>query len=449
MKSLFRTAILTSALLMAAYVRAQSEVILLGHVSPCVGGTYNVHIQTWPGVQPPLDTTLQTGPDCGYYLSYLTASTTGFFQVSTSCDSGLTVMSDSVYFAFNFLNPDTVSLDLICGGYDCNGVWSGSALPGTACDDGDPTTMNDMWGNDCVCLGDTNTYDCNGVANGPAMPGTACLGMNMDSTLFFGVYTPACACVLDSTGTFTDCLGVLNGTNMPSTPCDDGNASTINDTWSVNCTCAGYVPPPCHAAYMIVQAVGSDSLLIPDNLWLMNYCSGGSGAYTFSWDFGDGSTSTENTPVHSYDGNGPYWLCVSIDDGLGCTDTYCDSVSVDSAGIYQGMVVGDAVRSSGFTVNVLAQGALGVVDQPSAAPPAIWPNPVGDELNITVESTTSGSAWITVLDMNGRVVKSEQVNMARGKNRAVIPIGELGDGMYLLRIGRPGVHTSERFVKAH
>jgi subtilisin-like proprotein convertase family protein len=36
-----------------------------------------------------------------------------------------------------------------------------------------------------------------------------------------------------------DCNGVLGGPAMPGTACNDGNACTINDTWSVSCTCVG------------------------------------------------------------------------------------------------------------------------------------------------------------------------------------------------------------------
>ncbi|MEO7080428.1 MAG: hypothetical protein ABIY71_02835, partial [Flavobacteriales bacterium] len=36
---------------------------------------------------------------------------------------------------------------------DCLGVIGGSALPGTACDDGNPNTTNDTWSANCACIG--------------------------------------------------------------------------------------------------------------------------------------------------------------------------------------------------------------------------------------------------------------------------------------------------------
>lgn len=68
----------------------------------------------------------------------------------------------------------------------------GNAEPGTACNDGDAGTVNDVVGDDCVCRG--VPLDCNGVPNGPAMPGT---------------------------------------------PCNDGDPFTQNDTWGNDCQCSG------------------------------------------------------------------------------------------------------------------------------------------------------------------------------------------------------------------
>ncbi|MFZ1686726.1 MAG: T9SS type A sorting domain-containing protein, partial [Flavobacteriales bacterium] len=64
--------------------------------------------------------------------------------------------------------------------------------PGTSCDDGDTTTGDDVYGNNCVCAG--LLIDCENVPGGPA---------------------------------------------LPTTPCDDNDPNTINDTWSAICTCEG------------------------------------------------------------------------------------------------------------------------------------------------------------------------------------------------------------------
>ncbi len=56
----------------------------------------------------------------------------------------------------------------------------------------------------------------------------------------------------------------------------------------------------------------------------------GSGAATFAWDFGDGSTSTSSNPSHVYADTGLYTVCLIVTDtvGGGCSDTACAPVHV-------------------------------------------------------------------------------------------------------------------------
>ncbi|MBK9536355.1 MAG: thrombospondin type 3 repeat-containing protein [Flavobacteriales bacterium] len=51
-------------------------------------------------------------------------------------------------------------------GPDCEGIAGGSSNPGTPCDDNDPQTVNDVWTENCACLGEL--LDCAGVPNGTA-----------------------------------------------------------------------------------------------------------------------------------------------------------------------------------------------------------------------------------------------------------------------------------------
>ncbi|MCC6690336.1 MAG: PKD domain-containing protein [Bacteroidia bacterium] len=55
-----------------------------------------------------------------------------------------------------------------------------------------------------------------------------------------------------------------------------------------------------------------------------NSCSG---ATSYSWSFGDGFTSTEYAPNHTYYAGGTYSVCVTATNGCG-SDTYCTNVNV-------------------------------------------------------------------------------------------------------------------------
>ncbi len=45
------------------------------------------------------------------------------------------------------------------------------------------------------------------------------------------------------------------------------------------------------------------------------------------WEFGDGVTSNEQNPLHTYQEEGTYLVCLTI-EGDSCNDTFCDSVWV-------------------------------------------------------------------------------------------------------------------------
>ncbi|HRN35348.1 MAG TPA: thrombospondin type 3 repeat-containing protein [Flavobacteriales bacterium] len=114
---------------------------------------------------------------------------------------------------------------------DCNGVVGGTALPGTACDDGNANTGNDTWNANCQCVG--QVIDCTGTPGGTALPGTSCNDGNANTGN--DTWNANCQCV----GQVIDCTGTPGGTALPGTACNDGNTNTINDTWNANCQCAG------------------------------------------------------------------------------------------------------------------------------------------------------------------------------------------------------------------
>ncbi len=51
------------------------------------------------------------------------------------------------------------------------------------------------------------------------------------------------------------------------------------------------------------------------------------------WEFGDSTTSNEQSPIHAYNAFGPFNVCLTIwdDEGL-CQDTWCDMVYLEGSG---------------------------------------------------------------------------------------------------------------------
>lgn len=82
------------------------------------------------------------------------------------------------------------------------------------------------------------------------------------------------------------------------------------------------------------------------------------------WDFGDGTTSADTSPVHTYASAGVYPVCLAVRNGNGA-DTVCYDVQVGT--------VQTAVPSV-----------------PSALSVSVYPNPFGHTVYLTVTVQRSG-----------------------------------------------------------
>ncbi|MBK9274400.1 MAG: T9SS type A sorting domain-containing protein [Flavobacteriales bacterium] len=326
--------------------------------------------------------------------------------------------------------------------FDCLGILWGPNVPGSPCDDGNPNTMGDVWDANCGCSGQGGGWvDCLGVPNGPDVPGAAC--DDNDPLTAFSYWSWNCVCVPDtSNGFLYDCMGVLNGPAMPGTPCDDGDPNTFNDTWDGSCNCVGSGGLPCEADFIVTQAYDSLQGPIPGTIWVFFLNNGGQG-FTYAWDFGDGTTSNVPFSSHTYSGNGPYLLCLTV-SGFGCTDTYCDSVGVDANGIILPM----GAQSQGFTINVMG-GTTAIDEVDVLQEVAIAPNPVNDVLTLSLNSTLSGALQVDVLDVTGKLIHQQRANLTVGANTLRLDLAHLEAGPYLLRLNAEGFTRTEQFVRGH
>ena len=56
-------------------------------------------------------------------------------------------------------------------------------------------------------------------------------------------------------------------------------------------------------------------------------------ATSYIWDFGDGSTSADVSPTHSFAGEGEWTVCLTARNGFGCEDVYCRTIRIESDGV--------------------------------------------------------------------------------------------------------------------
>ena len=69
-----------------------------------------------------------------------------------------------------------------------------------------------------------------------------------------------------------------------------------------------------------------------DNVYFTATVTGGFTPYNYKWDFGDKSTSTDESPVHVYNSSGKFTVSLTVTDDKGntATDTRTDYITVQS-----------------------------------------------------------------------------------------------------------------------
>ena len=222
-------------------------------------------------------------------------------------------------------------------------------------------------------------------------------GDGSGSTLRFPQHTYSVA------GWYNVCLSIQDGTCMDSTCRNVFIDSVVNVS-------------PCNANFVVTQTS-------PYQLTVVNISSGQN--LTYSWDFGDNSTSNLIYPSHTYAGNGAYNLCLTVSDTAGCSSMYCDSISVDSLGniIYRG--------TTGLSIIVVSPSQLtaGIVNPMKDLNTSIFPNP--SHASIQLKSAgLKGTITYRILSMEGTEVGAGTLSNA-GES---IRIESLMCGMYILDI---------------
>lgn len=173
-------------------------------------------------------------------------------------------------------------------------------------------------------------------------------------------------------------------------------------------------------------------ILSPDpnqqhNWFALNNCTG-SGSLTYDWNWGDGSSnSTGPNPSHVYSTAGYYNICVTITDGNGCSDTYCDN----STYIYKTMDM--------ITINVVDQLPTGINIAESNLL-KIYPNPANNILTIETEG---GSGTYQLNDITGKLVQQGSITATKQS----IDISSLGKGIYILSLSDGEQQVNRKIVK--
>lgn len=129
-----------------------------------------------------------------------------------------------------------------------------------------------------------------------------------------------------------------------------------------------------------------------------------------------------------FENKGSWWNYYPVDHMLNGFDSYGDSTV---------FMVGD----SGYVVTNVNPQTLSVDDEEEIYNLELYPNPTTDELNLLLPFELQHNANISILDLNGRIVK--QVDAITTS----ISVAELGVGVYVLTIQQGDQMLQRKFIK--
>lgn len=133
----------------------------------------------------------------------------------------------------------------------------------------------------------------------------------------------------------------------------------------------------------------------------------GSSVTSWSWDFGDGQTSNQQNPSHTYQAVGIFTACLTVNDGF-CDATYCEDVNVGNP--------------------------VGIEDEVFANSVDVYPNPNNGSFSIGFDLPKAMDLNIELYSITGQRMYVKDMNAVRMMTEDVNLEGQAAAGMYFLKI---------------
>ncbi|MEO0470986.1 MAG: S8 family serine peptidase, partial [Bacteroidota bacterium] len=150
----------------------------------------------------------------------------------------------------------------------------------------------------------------------------------------------------------------------------------------------------------------------------LQFTDNNANATSWSWDFGDGTQSTQQNPDHVFSSLGSYEVSLTV-EGNGCVFTSSQTIVVTN------------------TVSIAPEVAKDI---------RLYPNPTSGLIQLELGEKAQTDLTIQVFDLMGRTV-SEEVDMRAGEGEKELDLGGLIPGWYILTVSGPESVRSFRIRK--
>lgn len=204
----------------------------------------------------------------------------------------------------------------------------------------------------------------------------------------------------------------------------DGNTSTNQNTTHIYAAAGTYT-----VCLTVTDSCGTDSTCMPvtivcpppsaafsavSNLLTVDFTDQSTAAtsiFNWLWDFGDGNTSGQMNPQHTYAAPGTYTVCLTVTDTCG-TDSSCMPVSVTNVGLADDLF----------------------------ADLELFPNPTAGAFLVRGALNSLAELDVVVTDLRGKIVASEAAGTVFGGFAQRVDLGAQAPGLYFVQL-RAGDRT--------
>lgn len=167
-------------------------------------------------------------------------------------------------------------------------------------------------------------------------------------------------------------------------------------------------------------------------------------AISYFWDFGDGTTSSLQTPSHVFAQDATYNVCLQVKTSAIDSCTYCHVIGKNPSG---GVVLKGL--TGGFSLNVVLNGntVTGISEANNNASDFsinAFPNPAGNIVTVSLNSVLElKDATLFVYGTNGELVLQKTIN----NHSTTINTNNFANGLYFVKVLTPNGTKTLKFIK--
>lgn len=137
---------------------------------------------------------------------------------------------------------------------------------------------------------------------------------------------------------------------------------------------------------------------------------------TYSWDFGDGASSPLQSPSHTYTASGTYAVTLIVTNN-------CDADTI----------------TQNLTI-------VGIDEFGNDSQFAVYPNPTNGNCNISVNDINADNAFITLFNIQGEVISSQDLGKINSSFTKVLDLAGLAKGIYYIKLSCDAENHYRRIV---